>query len=480
MGHRGDIYWVPECVRGYLRTQGYSTMALEDMEEHIRTWDTWMRAEGEFYDYKDTDGFGRLYQVHRRTIMPAMRVCREWGSLLLDEKTTIACDSQECTDWISKFFSTQNFWGQAQETVMRAYGLGTGAFALWLDTSRNLVKIRHYDARMVVPLSWDSEGIRECAFVTRAYVGGSPVDQLQMHMVGGEHTLFSPSSSTYRIRTVCFDKDGREMSVPGVLPEVDTGSITPTFGIVKPAMPNTRVDFSPYGQSIFADAIDAVQSVDLCYDAMIAEIDSGKMRVFLSDVMFDQQKDDDGRRIPIPFGKGDCTVFRKVMSTEDTISEFAPALRTNSQVQAFRLALQILGDLCGLGTNYFDLDNVGYVKTATEVSSDNSALMRNIRKNENGLQGALTGIARAAMACARNMGAHIPDEGDMRVIWDDSIIQDTASEKQLDMQEVSSGLMRPEEYRSKWYGDASTHEAGHSGAGRAEAGDPGQTARARG
>jgi A118 family predicted phage portal protein len=270
------------------------------------------------------------------------------------------------------------------------------------------------------------------------------------------------------------------MSVPGVLPEVDTGSITPTFGIVKPAMPNTRVDFSPYGQSIFADAIDAVQSVDLCYDAMIAEIDSGKMRVFLSDVMFDQQKDDDGRRIPIPFGKGDCTVFRKVMSTEDTISEFAPALRTDSQVQAFRLALQILGDLCGLGTNYFDLDNVGYVKTATEVSSDNSALMRNIRKNENGLQGALTGVARAAMACARSMGAHIPDEGDMRVIWDDSIIQDTGSEKQLDMQEVAAGLMRPEEYRSKWYGDAGIHEAGRSGAGGAEAGDPGQTAGARG
>lgn len=30
---------------------------------HIRRRDSWMRAEGEFYDYRDTDGFGRLYQV---------------------------------------------------------------------------------------------------------------------------------------------------------------------------------------------------------------------------------------------------------------------------------------------------------------------------------------------------------------------------------------------------------------------------------
>jgi A118 family predicted phage portal protein len=238
------------------------------------------------------------------------------------------------------------------------------------------------------------------------------------------------------------------------------GRVWPTFGIVRPAVPNTRVDFSPYGQSVFADAIDAVQSVDLAYDALINEIDAGKMRVFLSDVMFDQEKTSDGRRVPIPFGKGDCTVFRKVMSTEDTITEFAPALRTEAQGKAFRLALQVLGDLVGLGVNYFDTDNVGYVKTATEVSSDNSALMRNIRKNENALQGALVDVSRAVMACSRFMGVALPDEGDVSVIYDDSIIQDTTSEKQQDMAEVAAGLMTREEYRSRWYGDS----AGGSGA----------------
>lgn len=74
-----EVYWMPEGVRAYLRGAGYSTRALEDMEPHIREWDSWMRAVGEFYDYRDTDGFGRVHQVHRRTIMPAMRVWREWG-----------------------------------------------------------------------------------------------------------------------------------------------------------------------------------------------------------------------------------------------------------------------------------------------------------------------------------------------------------------------------------------------------------------
>ena len=38
-----------------------------------------------------------------------------------------------------------------------------------------------------------------------------------------------------------------------------------------------------------------------------------------------------------------------------------------------------------------------------EVSSDNSALMRNIRKNENALRGALMDVSRAVMAYSRFM-----------------------------------------------------------------------------
>ncbi|KUH59370.1 hypothetical protein AUL39_03365 [Tractidigestivibacter scatoligenes] len=318
-----EVYWMPEGVRAYLRGAGYSTRALEDMEPHVRKWNSWMRAVGEFYDYRDTDGFGRVYQVHRRTIMPAMRVCREWGSLLLDEKTTVACSAQQCTDWINSFLSSMNFWGRAQEAVVRAFGLGTGAFAIWMDTARKSIKIRHHDARMVVPLTWDYEGIRECAFVTRCFSKGGVLDQLQMHVLGDD--------GVYRIRTVCFDRDGREASVPGVAPEVDTGSAFPTFGIVRPAVPNTHVDFSPYGQSVFARChrrgAERGPRLRRAHQRNRRRQDAGvSLRCHVRPGEDTRWEED-----PIPFGKGDCTVFRKVMSTEDTITEFAPALRTEAQ-----------------------------------------------------------------------------------------------------------------------------------------------------
>lgn len=194
------------------------------------------------------------------------------------------------------------------------------------------------------------------------------------------------SDGTYGVVTVCSDHEGNELAPVGVAPVFDTGCAFPTFGIVKPAVTNTCVDMSPYGQSVFADAVDAVQAVDLTFDALINEADVSKMRVFLSDVLFDREKTGD-KAISIPFGKQDCAAFRKVMSTEDTIQEFVPALCTSSQSEAFRIALQMLGDLCGFGLGYFDFDESrGYVRTATEVSFDNSALMRNIRRHENVLQ----------------------------------------------------------------------------------------------
>lgn len=91
----------------------------------------------------------------------------------------------------------------------------------------------------------------------------------------------------------------------------ETGSTWPIFSIVRPAIDNTRVDMSAYGQSVFADAVDAIQAVDLCYDEIMSEIDNGKMRVFLEDVMFDVGRDGKGGRVSIPFGKADCTMFRK-------------------------------------------------------------------------------------------------------------------------------------------------------------------------
>ena len=188
-------YWVPEHVREYLRSLGFM-LPLEAMEAYISDWHDWF-VVGEFFNYHDTDGFGRIYEVHRRSIRPAMRVCQEWAPLLLNDKTQVVCENQGATDWLSDFLALTGFMPAPQATVVKAFGMGTGAWALWVDADARKVRIRHYDVRMVIPLSWGEEGVSECAFVTRVFYRGKAFDQLQMHLRGsldvGEGFLVTPS-----------------------------------------------------------------------------------------------------------------------------------------------------------------------------------------------------------------------------------------------------------------------------------------------
>ena len=93
------------------------------------------------------------------------------------------------------------------------------------------------------------------------------------------------------------------------------------------------------------------------------------------------------------------------------------------------------------------------MKTATEVSSDNSQLMRNIARHEHALERSIAGICHALMSVYRSLGEPIPDEGSVRVDFDDSIVTDTAAEKRLAMDEVGV-TMHPWEYRARFYGES--------------------------
>ena len=124
--------------------------------------------------------------------------------------------------------------------------------------------------------------------VVRAKMLYSPNESL------GETAAASPSrlsdgsdEGAYRIVTACFDRGRNRAESEGVCPVYGTRSTWSTCALVKPA------------------------------------IDNGKIRVFFSDVMFSVKRGGKGRRVSTPFGNADCTVFRKVMGTEDTIYEFA-------------------------------------------------------------------------------------------------------------------------------------------------------------
>jgi A118 family predicted phage portal protein len=438
-------YSIPDCITRALAGAGLAPDT--SMQGRIQEWWGWYTSTAGFYDQTVSMGDGRTMRRHRVTIHPARRVCREWASLLLNDSTTITADSEDADEWLKAWLHSSRLVQRGQGMVERAFALGTGAWALSFDVADGAVvatRPRRYDARQVLPLSWDEDSCDSCAFASVASIRGQRLDQLQVHAP-------DPETGTYHVLTRLFDRGGREVGADamGVLGDFDTGSALPTFALVRPAIDNVYSDGSAMGQSVFADATGAITAVDNAFDSIVREIDATKVKTLVSDQMFGQRVEvqaDGTERTVMAMPSPDDSILRVMSTDPDLISTFAPDIRIDPLRQALDVALDELGDLTGFGQQYFALEKTGGTKTATEVAADNSALMRNVAKHGHLLQDAIAAICEAALAANGFDGVSVS------VDLDDSIIADTASDKAQMLAEVSAGLVPGWMYLQRFYG----------------------------
>lgn len=436
-----ETFNIPGVIAKKIKDLGYHIDT--SMTSYISEWWDWYTFQDDWHDAWYTAIDGSENKRRRMSLHPARRACQEWSRLILNEATTVAVEKELANDWLNEYLAETRYWPNAQALTDKAFGIGTGAQALWFDVVDNVVtslKIRNYDARMVIPLSWDVEGVTECAFCTRISIKGKKAFQLQIHRL---------EDAQYVIYTYIF-QNGRELNPEehGILDRFETLCPYPTFGIIKPGLENTKVDLSPYGVSVFDDAIDAMKAVDLAYDSIFQEIELTEAIVFMSDDMIDVKPGKDGKPKPVPKSK-DKKLFRMVEGSgaESMYEVYSPDIRIEPIRQAFDVALAEFGDLAGFGQDYFTLDKKTGLKTATEVSADNSALMRNIRRHENQISVGLEAIMTALLHCARvHMDAAIEEDfGKIEIKYDDSIITDTQAEKNMMLAEIAAGV------RPKWH-----------------------------
>lgn len=439
-----DEFSIPTVITSTLKDMGYNPDT--SMQTKIAEWWSWYSSTAEFYSGNEVIPGARGQRIrisrHRLTMRMARRVCKEWASLLMGEGFNISCPDDEAANTaLSAWESETAFDLLGEGLVERTFGLGTGAWALWIaedEDGTRKIRARTYDARAILPLSWDVDDCSECAFVTRVNARGKELTQLQAHVIGDD--------GTYHILTHIFDvKNDKEVTLDGIITDYNTGVSVPTFALIRPAIENIHADISAMGTSIFDDAIGAIQLVDNAFDSISREIDATKTKVFMSDALLDVV-DEQGERITRPMSFDD-TVIRAVAAsgTDEMIKVFSPTIRIDALRQALDTSLEVLGDLTGFGQQYFRLTPQGGLKTATEVASDNAALMRNMRRHEIILRAAVERICTAALAM---MGY----DAKAVATFDDSIITDTVQERTMALSEVGAGVMPRWLYAVKYLG----------------------------
>ena len=369
----------------------------------------------------------------------AKAVAEDWANLVLNEKVEISTDDEKATADLWNVLNANSFRVRANQLAELMFALGTAAFVERMDGDE--VKIDYIRAGLIYPMAWENGKITECAFASERKRGKEITVYLNIHRLdGGE----------YVIENHVFTRSGEsltETQLPeDVEAEVRTGSPVPRFQILRPNIVNNVELDSPMGVSIYANAIDQLEAVDLVYDSYCNEFRLGKKRILVPMSMARVQMEDDGTVRPV-FDDSDTEFYSipELDGDKNRIEEFNMALRYEAHEAGFQTALNALSIKVGMGRDRYAFKDGVAIKTATEVISEKSDLYQALCKHELLLKDALIGLTRAVC----DMTGHKADL-EVNISFDDSIIEDTGSQRETDRQDVRDGLMAPYEYRMAW------------------------------
>lgn len=398
------------------------------------------------HSYTQYNGKRKLRRT-RKTLGLAKTVSEDWANLLLNDKFQIGVDKASAKKKIDAVLAANEFAKRGNQIVELTFALGTGAFVEYLDG--NDVKIDYIRAGMIYPLSWDNGKVLECAFASERAAGKQKKIYLNIHRL---------EAGKYVIENHLFDRNGEiltETNLPdGVVPEVRTNSSVPRFQIFTPNIANNIDPDSPLGISVYANALDQLESADLVYDSYCNEFRLGRKRITVPISMARMAMEEDGTSTPV-FDDNDTEFYAIPQDdkSENKIQEHNMELRADAHEAGMQTMLNLVSWKTGSGGKRYTFRD-GKVKTATEVISENSDLYRNLKKHELSLEAAICGLVDAI--------AEILHLGTVKssVSFDDSIISDTDSDKMTFLQEIRDGVRQKWEYRVKFFGeDAETAKA---------------------
>lgn len=457
-------------VARYLKGQGYDTIDTA-FYRHISIWDAWYRSNvRKFHDYRIYNG--KTYVKQRRYALGmAKKICEDLADLLMNEKVGITVGDGRTQDYIDKVFQKNNMLTRLNNYQERKAYTGTVAYIPYIDGAEcdsrgcivrgtGRVEIDCVSAPRIYPVSWENGHISECAFVFLKTIDSRRYAHIQIHALeGGEYVLTNHIVEAGRGsgQEVPPSRWGSLRGFETLREKVYTGSPERQFAIDTLNIVNNVDEDNPMGVSLFANCIDQIRGLDVIYDSYINEFVLGKKRIFVAPEMlaFDPVTGNPA------FDENDLVFYQlpeEMGKDGKPIEEVNMEIRAEAHNRAINDGLNILSSKCGFGTERYRFEK-GSVATATQVISENSDLYRTLKKHEIPLEASLKELVRIISRLGDVLGESVDPDAEVTIDFDDSIIEDKASERQQDRQDVSMGVMGLAEYRAKWYGETEEEAA---------------------
>lgn len=219
----------------------------------------------------------------------------------------------------------------------------------------------------------------------------------------------------------------------------------PAFGYYRNPITNT-IDNSFCGVSMFECVTNLIKKTDTQFGRLDWEFESGERAIHVDDIALQLDKEKP------TINKLNKRLYRglnaQVKQGEELFKEFSPQLREQSIINGLEEYKRNIEFAVGL--SYGDISNPQYVeKTATEIKSAKKRKYNTVTAIQNNLRDCLDDLTYALAfynGLATSGYEFVCD-------FKDSILVDEETERKQDKEDLSIGIMRPEEYRAKWYNE---------------------------
>lgn len=454
-------------IFSYFQKNGIDTVDASFYRK-IKQWKSWYNSDvRSFYFYRVYSGQGTSTRCRRKSMGMAKKLAEDIADILLNEKVSITLSDQQTDTYVRQVLKNNRFGFLGNEYQERKACTGTVAYVPYLDDLElsddgsilsGKIGMNYVSADNIYPISWHNGIITEVAFTFPKTVNRRRYMLVQLHKIVGCQYVIENSV----IECVTGSREGKELTEAEwkqlrpfrtLVPRLETGSSEPQFVIDKLNLVNNadEDESNPMGIAIFANALDIVQKIDIEYDSYCNEFELGRKRIFVAPEML--HNDDKS----LAFDPND-TVFYKLPDGYADGEEKRPIVEVDMSIRAEEHSRAINDDLnylslkCGFGPNRYRFEN-GQLKTATEVISENSDMFRTLRKHELILDDVLKQLIQIIIRLGIVLGNPLNPETEIRIDFDDSIIEDKQAERNTDRQDVAMGSMALWEYRAKWFGE---------------------------
>jgi len=398
-------------------------------ESRIAEWRAIYRGSPEWLDYWYPTLKGKLQKRVRKTMRPAKLVCSELAGLVWAETPKLAAP-QGVLDVLAAARFTER--AQAETELMLA--LGATVFKLYVSGGK--IGLDFVQPDRFIPVSWDSGVITEADIIDRRVIDKKQYTRIERHRKDGEG---------YKITSEVYEQRGGDMypaplSLFGLTEPEASSPVKMFFYCGNPEANNLDTD-SPLSISIFENARDTLECLDIAFDALNSEIVLGKKRIIVPARALRHVVNTETGKAEKYFDPSD-EVFQ-AFDTEDKenlkITDNTVELRIEEIRRAIQTLLDILAVQVGLSVGTFSFDGVS-MKTATEVISENSKTFKTKQNIENAIGSAIVAMMESIAGLIVYTGGAVGTET-IGIEWDDSVIEDRNSKTAYVQSRLTGGTI---------------------------------------